>query len=346
MQKSSPVPPEAWALIRTSKVRLYNTGMSMPDVLKGAIAVAANAAGVSISANDVSLEHPAELKNGDYSTSVALKYTKEAGMPPRALAAKIVAALGTIEDASKIEVAGAGFINFYLAPSALAEAIEKARTEDMPALRSLGVGGWGSGTLNAGKKILVEYTDPNPFKEFHIGHLMSNAIGESIARLLQFSGAEVRRANYQGDVGPHVAKAIWGKMKNPELSWGDAYAAVVSDYEQHKEEIDIINQKVYDKSDPELNTLYDAGREKSLAHFEEIYKILGTKFDNYFFESATAPKGVEIVRAHPDVFVRSDGAIVYKGEQDGLHTRVFLTSKGLPTYETKELGLGELKAET
>ena len=74
MQKSSPVPPEAWALIRTSKVRLYNTGMSMPDVLKGAIAAAA---GVSISPNDVPLEHPAELKNGDYSTSVALKYTKE-----------------------------------------------------------------------------------------------------------------------------------------------------------------------------------------------------------------------------------------------------------------------------
>src|SRR3989338_8150520 len=145
--------------------------MSMPDVLKGAIAVAANAAGVSISANEVQLEHPAELKNGDYSTSVALKYTKEAGMPPRALAEKVVAALGTIEGISKIEVAGAGFINFYLTQSALAEAVEKARADDT----------WGSGTLNAGKKIMVEYTDPNPFKEFHIGHLMSNAIGESIA---------------------------------------------------------------------------------------------------------------------------------------------------------------------
>ena len=282
------------------------------------------------------LEHPSNLENGDYSTPLALQYANRAGANPRDFAKRIVEELGDIPGIAKIEVAGAGFINFYLAPSALAEGVEEARAQDM----------WGSGSLNAGKKIMVEYTDPNPFKEFHIGHLMSNAIGESIARLLQFSGAEVRRANYQGDVGPHVAKAIWGKMKNPELSWGDAYAAGVSDYEQHKEEIDIINQKVYDKSDPELNTLYDAGREKSLAHFEEIYKILGTKFDNYFFESATAPKGVEIVRAHPDVFVRSDGAIVYKGEQDGLHTRVFLTSKGLPTYETKELGLGELKAET
>src|SRR3989338_11169142 len=310
--------------------------MDIRSSLKDSIAKSLGRLGISVEADKIPLEHPAELKNGDYSSGVALQFAKQAGTAPRALAEKIVAALGTIDGIAKIEVAGAGFINFYLTPSALAEAVETARREDM----------WGSGSLNAGKKIMVEYTDPNPFKEFHIGHLMSNAIGESIARLLQFSGAEVRRANYQGDVGPHVAKAIWGKMKNPELSWGDAYAAGVSDYEQHKEEIDIINQKVYDKSDPELNTLYDAGREKSLAHFEEIYKILGTKFDNYFFESATAPKGVEIVRAHPDVFVRSDGAIVYKGEQDGLHTRVFLTSKGLPTYETKELGLGELKAET
>src|SRR3989344_5190658 len=217
MQKSSPVPPEAWALIRTSKVRLYNTGMSMPDVLKGAIAAAA---GVSISPNDVPLEHPAELKNGDYSTSVALKYTKESGMPPRALAEKVVAALGTIEGISKIEVAGAGFINFYLTPATLAGAIDVAtHKSDL----------WGKGTLNAGKKIMVEYTDPNPFKEFHIGHLMSNAIGESIARLLQFSGAEVKRANYQGDVGPHVAKAIWGIQKlglnpNDSSALGQAYA--------------------------------------------------------------------------------------------------------------------------
>ncbi len=56
---------------------------------------------------------------------------------------------------------------------------------------------------------MVEYTDPNPFKQFHIGHLMSNAIGESIARILERSGAEVSRANYQGDVGPHVAKALY-----------------------------------------------------------------------------------------------------------------------------------------
>ena len=61
--------------------------------------------------------------------------------------------------------------------------------------------------------MIIEFTDPNPFKPFHIGHLMSNSIGEAISRIATWSGAEVTRANYQGDVGPHVAKAIWGMQK-------------------------------------------------------------------------------------------------------------------------------------
>ncbi|MEZ4195010.1 MAG: arginine--tRNA ligase [Candidatus Paceibacterota bacterium] len=61
--------------------------------------------------------------------------------------------------------------------------------------------------------MLVEYTDPNPFKEFHIGHLFTNAVGESIARLFMMQGADTKRINYQGDVGLHVAHAVWGMQK-------------------------------------------------------------------------------------------------------------------------------------
>jgi arginyl-tRNA synthetase len=326
--------------------------MSVRDTIREAVIGALRTCGVD--AARVIIEHPAELVYGDYATGAALQYAKQAGIVPRALAEKIVAALGSVEGVSKIDIAGPGFINFHLAPATLAVAVEEARKEDMPVLQSLGVGGWGANKNLAGKKIMVEYTDPNPFKEFHIGHLMSNAIGESISRLVEFSGAEVKRANYQGDVGPHVAKALWGLMKlgldagSAEML-GKAYVAGAKAYDEDskvKEDIDAINAKIYEHSDAQLDTLYTAGREASLAHFEELYKILGTKFDFYFFESATAPKGVETVRAHPGVFEQSDGAVVYKGEKVGLHTRVFITSKGLPTYETKELGLAELKAET
>lgn len=300
-------------------------------------------AGISVAPDSIPLEHPSELGKGDYSSSIALKYTKEVGIAPRELAEKIVGSLGTINGVEKIEIAGAGFINFYLAPEELAASIKEAASEDM----------WGSNSSYAGKAVMAEYTDPNPFKEFHIGHLMSNAIGESIARLLQFSGASVLRANYQGDVGPHVAKALWGLQKSggnasDAAALGKAYAEGAKAYEENvdaRAEIDAINTKVYDRSDATINALYDAGRKTSLEHFEELYKTLGTKFDHYFFESETAPRGVALVKAHPEVFEVSEGATVFKAEQYGLHTRVFLNKRGLPTYEAKELGLAELKAE-
>ncbi len=264
------------------------------------------------------VERPRAMSHGDYATNAALVARVDA----QALADK----LGTIEGVEKVEVVGK-FINFFLSRQALVP-----QPQAIP-------------QLYAGKKVMVEYTDPNPFKEFHIGHLMSNTIGESIARLFEASGAQVERANYQGDVGVHVAKAIWGKMHKPEASWGEAYVYGSSEYESNKEEIDTLNKTIYDKSDTKVNALYDEGRKVSLEHFEEVYKKLGTTFVHYFFESQVGPVGLELVKAHPEVFEESEGATVFKGEQVGLHTRVFINSKGLPTYEAKELGLVEAKKE-
>ncbi len=280
-----------------------------------------------------SVDRPKDMSHGDYATNAALAAAQMEKKNPRELAEALAAKL-SIDGVKKIEVAGAGFINFTLAGNTVKDVVHEAHEA-----------GWGKNSLHTGKKIMVEYTDPNPFKEFHIGHLMSNAIGESVARLLEISGAKVERANYQGDVGPHVAKAIWGKMQQPELAWGAAYTYGDSQYETHKADVDAINTQVYDRSDEKINELYDRGRKESLERFEEIYKILGTKFDHYFFESATAPKGWEIVKAHPEIFEESEGATVFKGEQYGLHTRVFITKNKLPTYETKDLGLLELKKE-
>lgn len=319
--------------------------MNIRTIILNAIAAALIELGAKGAPNNsVVIELTDDFSHGDLATNAALSYAKQLGIAPRALAEKIVAAIGSLEGVSKIEIAGPGFINFHLSNEVLAGALQSACAEDM----------WGANTEEKGKRVMVEYTDPNPFKEFHIGHLMSNAIGESISRLLQFSGAEVKRANYQGDVGPHVAKALWGLKKldldpHSVAAIGKAYVEGAKAYEEDpeaKREIDEINRKVYDHSDGEIDSLYTAGREATLAHFEALYKILGTKFDYYFFESTTAQKGLALVRANPNVFAESDGATVYKGEKVGLHTRVFITSLGLPTYETKELGLAKLKEET
>lgn len=270
------------------------------------------------------VERPGDMAHGDYSTNAALAASKPLERSPRQVAEALCEKLGGIEGVSDIAIAGPGFINFTLSREAVAP--QESRIAG----------------LHAGKTYMVEYTDPNPFKEFHIGHLMSNAIGESIARLLEASGARVIRANYQGDVGPHVAKAIWGKLQKPESPWGEAYAYGAQHYEAHKQEIDEINKKVYARSDAAINALYDEGRKESLERFEGIYTALGTKFDHYFFESVTGPKGLALVQSHADVFPESDGAKVFHGA----HTRVFVNSLGLPTYEAKDLGLAELKKET
>lgn len=296
-----------------------------------------------------SVEHPADLSMGDYSTNVAMVLAKKEKINPKELAGKIVLELNKneIKEIEKVEIAGAGFINFYLSPEFFVKQVGEILDKK---------GKFGENDLLKKKKVMVEYTQPNPFKPFHIGHLMSNAIGESISRLCEKSGAKVVRANYQGDIGPHVAKAIYALMKysmpdkllpvsDQAQFIGSCYVKGNEDYENDenvKKEIDEINKKIYEKSDAKINEIYDWGRKITLDAFEEIYKTLGTKFDKYYFESEMAPIGLKIVKKNTGlIFEVSDGAIVFKAEKydPKLHTRVFINSKGLPTYETKELGL-------
>ena len=300
------------------------------------------------------LEHPTDLTHGDYSC-----FAKGSAAE---LAAKINLQLQNVQypvlnKIAKVEVVG-GFVNFHLAPKFFAQSIAEVIKEK---------NNYGHSKKLASQKTVVEYTDPNPFKEFHIGHLMSNTIGEAISRLIESQGAEVKRACYQGDVGLHVAKAIWGARFHPDgelntphpiqdypaaFSWGRAYACGAKAYEEDenaKTKILEINKKIYSREDNEINHIYDVGRKVCLEMFEIDYARLGTKFDFYFFESQTGEFGKKVVEEGlaKGVFEKSDGAIIFRGnEKEGLHTRVFINSDGLPTYEAKELGLAKIKYDT
>ena len=306
---------------------------------------------LSIEESNFVVEHPEDLKNGDYSTNVAMVCAKNLKKNPKDLAEQIAGEMSKTVFDIKIEAVG-GFINFYLSPEFFIGSVKEILDNKE----------FGKNDLLKGKKIMVEYTQPNPFKPFHVGHLMSNAIGESISRMVEFSGAYTVRANYQGDVGLHVAKAIYGLQKfgmpddkqpiSTQAQYiGECYSKGSNLYDEDegaKKEIDEINKKVYDKSNAEINKIYDWGRKLTLEAFEEIYKTLGTKFNDYFFESDMALEGMKIVAKNTGkIFEESDGAIVFKGEQHDpkLHTRVFITKTGLPTYETKELGLTKKKFE-
>lgn len=313
-----------------------------------------------ISGCSFSVEHPAILSHGDYATNVALHAAKLLGKNPRDVAEMLVQELeGKIAEVERLEIAGPGFINFHLTRDFFKEKITEAfSTKDQ----------WGSNTLYTGKRVMIEYSNPNPFKEIHIGHLMSNIIGESLSRLLEVSGAKVFRDTFGGDVGPHVAKALWALKKNDVVELksakqiGEAYAEGSAAYEadvQVKTEIDALNSAIYEMVDAhaegktlnedqqELYMLWENGRAMSMKEFARIFASLGTKFDFIFYDSDTTKGGIAAVRAgiQTGIFEESEGAVIYRGEKKGLHTLVFITSRGTPTYETKDIGLALLKEQ-
>jgi arginyl-tRNA synthetase len=175
--------------------------------------------------------------------------------------------------------------------------------------------------------------------------------------------------SYHGDVGKHIAMAIWGieqLLAEPDNDWfdresegdltisdvlatkhnmflGAAYVRGANAYKDDvvaREEIEVINRHVYAHDEQDIQELYEIGRSWSFEYFERIYQMLNVSFEKNYFESEVGFEGVEIVRENlGKVFEESEGAVVYKGEKLGLHTRVFINSQGLPTYEAKELGL-------
>jgi arginyl-tRNA synthetase len=331
---------------------------SMREQLIEALKKAVSGLGIEDAA--IALEYPENLEHGDFSANLALAESKRLKISPRALAEKIVSEFkkeieaGGADFIESVSIAGPGFINFKVKDKVLAEKIVELAAADSKASRT---------ESNAGQKIMVEYTDPNTFKPFHIGHLMSNAIGESLSRLIEFSGVEVTRLCYPADIGLHIAKSVWALQKNLDKMphdgapiaertafLGKMYVEGTAAYEADpaaKDDIDALNKVLYERSSKDVNALYEKGRKWSLDHFESLYELLGTKFDGMIFESEMAPVGLDIVRefAKKGVFEESDGAIVFKGEKYGLHTRVFINSYGLPTYEAKEMGLNTTKFE-
>lgn len=302
---------------------------------------------------DILLSIPKNSSFGDYSTNLALQLAKQkegiGKQNPTVIANKIVDSLqlsvSSKDYIEKVEVAGGGFINFFIKDEILIKNLDNS-----PAINQ----------SDNPHNVLVEYGHVNPLKEIHIGHLRTFILGESVSRILESVGHKVFRANYQGDIGLHIAKAVWGIEKiglpTTELTHeqkaeflGKAYAQghiVYEENHQAKEEIDVMNKKLYQK-DPDIKEIYQLARKWSLEYFEPIYKLLGIKYDRCFFESEVYENGKKIVLENiGKVFEENDGAVIFPGEKYGLHNRVFITSKGNPTYEGKEMGLAELEYDT
>ncbi len=292
-------------------------------------------------------------EHGDFATNVAMQLTKKLGKSPREIAETVAASLRQHGDIENVDIAGPGFINIRITDAVLLASLTTELTKPL-----------------AGKKILVEYSDPNPFKPLHAGHLYTTLVGDSIARLVQRAGAETVRLNFGGDVGRHVGISMWAIIKTlggenldalnavadaDRPNWlGQQYVLGTEAFETDdtaKAEIIETNKKVYklhetNDHDSDFAKIYWTCRDWSYAYFAKLYIELGVvPFDRYIPESEVTPLGLTTVKEQlaKGVYAQSDGAVVFLGEQFGLHTRVFINSEGLPTYEAKDVGLSLTK---
>lgn len=307
----------------------------------------------------VELTRPDE-QFGDYATNVALQLAKKIGKNPREVAEAITKELE--KNGMQASVAGPGFINIRLDHKTLRDELDVILNQGLA---------YGKPKTYQGKVVVTEYSDPNPFKVLHAGHLYTSIVGDAISNLIEAAGGKVHRVNFGGDVGLHVGKTMWAIVqelggeypekleKIPETERSEwmaaAYVKGTNAYEEDekaKTEIIALNKRVYqlhndNDHDSAFARIYWICREWSYDYFDAFYARIGTTFEKYYPESQTAPIGLKTVREQQanGVYKESNGAVVFEGEPYGLHTRVFINREGLPTYEAKDVGLSIKKWE-
>lgn len=325
---------------------------------------------------EINLVEAPKDTGADFATNIAMNLAKNLKKNPMQIAEEVRGKALELDVAdereiSEIEIAKPGFINIKLSDDFYKLELEKYQKNFLENI---------SQNEYLEKTVICEFSDPNPFKILHVGHLYTSMVGDAISRIVEFAGGNVVRANFGGDVGLHVAKNMYALLQHKDeindlmtttekaelLS--KTYVEGATAYEEDeiaKEKIVEINKKIYriaeagdsivaeleglierDASRATLNELelakvYFWGRKASYQYFKDFYKKIGVKFDRYYPESTVAAKGLEMVTKGlgDGVYEESDGAIVFKGEKYGLHTRVFINKNGLPTYEAKDVGL-------
>ena len=334
---------------------------------------------------DPDLTPSPENIDADHSSNAPLKLAKDLHKPPMEISEELMGAFVSIRNngrerggEQKLSITLPGFLNFTLSDDFLSEKINNLSSD------------FGSDEYK-GKTVICEFSDPNPFKVLHVGHLYTSIVGNAISNLYEYAGAKVIRANFGGDVGLHVAKTMYALKNKPldRLTIEDIAkcyiegTALYDTNETAKAEITELNKEIYRinaegqvapsdltrtgdgsgrgpqnvlrsknfgegeepagpvRNNSDLANLYWKGRELSYEYFNQFYNSIGVKFDKFYPESTVANLGLQKVKEQlkKGVYEYSDGAIIFNGEKYGLHTRVFVNKEGVPTYESKDVGL-------
>ncbi len=304
---------------------------------------------------EIIIDYPKSEQFGDYSSNIAMVLAKKIGKSPMEIASQIVILLNCYiaerelsKTFKKVEVAAPGYLNFYLSKKYLQDLVLKINTEN----DSFGNGG------KKKEKVMVEFSQPNTHKEFHIGHLRNVFVGDSLVKVIRKAGSQVIGANYIGDTGSHIAKCLWGitkfhsqenldEISNKAEFLGKVYTQAVQAIAENAEfENEFKNiQNEFENGDPKLVDLWQKTKQWSLDDFQKIYDQLSVFFDVYFWESEEELEGKKMLKELLKVscIKESQGAIVADLEEYGLGVLVLVRKDGSALYGLKDISLAVKK---
>ncbi|WP_324732038.1 arginine--tRNA ligase [Pseudomonas paeninsulae] len=258
----------------------------------------------------IQVENTKDKSHGDFASNIAMMLAKPAGMKPRELAEKLIAALPSDEQISKVEIAGPGFLNFYQNSQALAGRLDAELADAKLGVRKAG----------PPQTVVIDLSSPNLAKEMHVGHLRSTIIGDAVARVLEFLGDQVIRQNHVGDWGTQFGMLLAFMEANPAAAESELadlegfYRAAKKCFDDSAAFAERARELVVQlqAGDAECMRLWHRFNEISLSHCQKAYDRLGVKLSPADVKGESAyntelPGIIDALRAK-GLLSESDGA--------------------------------------
>jgi len=294
------------------------------------------------------LTYPQQVEHGDLCLPCFM-LAKELVKSPADIAQEIVAKIKKNKTVSGASAIGP-YVNFFLDKKSLAE---KVLSEIGKKQKK-----FGKNKIGKNKRVMIEYSNVNTHKEYHVGHLRNLCYGDSVNRILAVNGYKVIPVSYINDFGIHVAKTLWAYLEyykneklpeNKGLFLGQVYVRASQELEHNalaKGLVNFMMQKIEARKGSDYK-LWKTTRKWSIEHFSHIYQELDIRFDKVFYESEYIDRGREMIPEliKKGILKESQGAVIADFESEGNGVLVVLRSDGTATYPVADIPLAQMKFE-
>ncbi|MBR4893000.1 MAG: arginine--tRNA ligase [Clostridia bacterium] len=299
----------------------------------------------------IEIDNTKEKKFGDFATNFSLKMSKQLGKNPREVATILAEEMGNSDLIDKLEVAGPGFINFFLNNNWLYKNVEYIlkNKED-----------FGKVTVGNGKKVMVEYISANPTGPMHIGNARGGALGDSLANLLSFAGFSASKEFYVNDYGNQIEKfAVSLNARFIQKIYGEDAIEFPEDAYHGQDIIDNVNDFIEKFGSEDYINMPEEERKKHLVKFalnknieklKNDTKMYGITYDKWFFESELHESGavkkvIEELTENGYTYEKDD-AVWFKATEFGSEKDVVLIrGNNIPTYFAADIAYHKNKIE-